>query len=180
MITFAVAQDIYRHFKNDDGKMPAARGPATWLDAVHKPLWQLLETQPEQFHLHCVSTPQQYRIEEHLPLVWFSVAAQVPELAPAGDTTMLAVSVRVFAADPTGAVNHQIAHRVQCLLDRRKDDQILWNACPLLCRYGQFLLRSITPVEPCSFGDRVYRVILTFTGNVQAQTDARGLPLSYP
>ena len=177
MLPFDVAQDIYRHLKGDDGLMPAGVS-GDWLDSDHRPLWQLLDAQPAQFHLHCVHTPQQYEIQKHLPLIWFSTEATADKNYPANDAFALRVAFRVYADDPSGVTLNGIAHRISCLLDRHKDGTRLWNACPLRARYLPFTLQSVSPVEPCSFAQRLYRVVLVFTGKALAQTNLRGIPHS--
>jgi|GEM_PF-5849036 len=177
MINFSAAIDIFRHMKGDTGLMPGS-STSDWLDTDHRPLWQMLECQPEQFHLHCVHAPQQYDVTQHLPLIWFTVEASYGANYPADASASLRVAFRVYADDPSGVAHNAIAQRIQCLFDRQKDGQTMWHACPPSARYAPFSIKSVSAIEPCAWAGRLYRMVIVMTGKAHAQTNLRGVPFS--
>ncbi|HQL10471.1 MAG TPA: hypothetical protein PLE35_12775, partial [Lentisphaeria bacterium] len=128
----------------------------------------------DQFHLHCVPMPQQWRIEEHLPLIWFDAKCTYSTPGNAVRKADVVLTVRVFASSPDGAQLYPILNRLILLFDGAKDGQLLWNACPLRARYtAPYRLAGQSPVIPSSI-ERVYRAELSFATAVLDDRTPRG------
>lgn len=169
----SLAIDIFNHLKNDTALMPGAAAN-DWLDpGEHQTLPEIMGTNVANFHHYCVFAPQNYPIEEYLPLIWFSVSIKNGKHRYEKEIDLI---FRIFSHDTSGVEIGKIADRLILLLDGIKSQgQYLWNACPLTAEnYAIPYRNNYQSAIDLSSLHEIYRQTLTFRGIATRMPDARG------
>lgn len=165
-------KDVYKHLREDAGLMPGGAA-GDWLDPDdHAALQTILGcNSDDQFALHVVFAPQSYKIEDYLPLIWFTVQKRRAEMR---DVELATLVVRIFDNDSSGAVLGRIERRILALLDGAVSGTYLWNACPLQATYtGPWQQSDGSAIEATSLTG-VYKQVLEFQTLVPRLRDMRG------